>query len=185
MAAGATQFLYFYNLDADVITSCCSRLFDPEGDNISNELSAFNPLHALIALISGFVLLGLFVWWQLNEVRWRYIYGPRALGFFVLAIVAIISVISSYIYEQPHHHCPFCILKPEYGYIGFLLYLPLFFGAAFGMAGGLMAIFPEPDSLQDRYSLLVSRNIQISAILFGLFMAVSLIVIWRSNLILF
>ena len=38
---------------------------------------------------------------------------------FVATIAGIISFISLYIYEHPHHHCPFCILKPEYGYQGY------------------------------------------------------------------
>src|SRR5574344_2708920 len=44
---------------------------------------------------------------------------------FVAAMSGVLSFLSLYIYEHPHHHCPFCILKPEYDYRGYALYLPL------------------------------------------------------------
>jgi hypothetical protein len=40
-------------------------------------------------------------------------------AFAVATIVGILSFISLYVYEHPHHHCPFCLLKPEYGYQGY------------------------------------------------------------------
>jgi len=42
--------------------------------------------------------------------------------------MAILSFISVYFYELPTHHCPFCILQKEYGYVGYPLYLTLFGG---------------------------------------------------------
>jgi len=52
---------------------------------------------------------------------------------FVAALIGILSFVSLYVYEHPHHHCPFCILKPEYDYQGYLLYIPLFAAAAAGL----------------------------------------------------
>ncbi len=46
------------------------------------------------------------------------------------AIAGIISFVSLYVYEHPHHHCPFCLLKAEYGYQGYWLYIPLFVATA-------------------------------------------------------
>ena len=37
---------------------------------------------------------------------------------FVVSLASILSFISLYFYELPTHHCPFCILQKEYGYIG-------------------------------------------------------------------
>jgi hypothetical protein len=178
------QFLYFYYLHADVITSCCSRLFVPEGKGLQANLSGMDPQSALYMLFIGFAALALLGHW-LSRNQWgRALFGPAALGFFTIAIIAITSVISSYIYEQPHHHCPFDILKWQYDYIGFALYIPLFFGTSFGLAAGLMALFRTPDSLRDTYPRMITRNITISVILMTIFMAFTVLAIMRSHLIL-
>jgi len=183
------QFLYFYNLHADVITSCCSRLFVPEGKGLQASLSAMDPMSALYMLFISFGLLVLLAFWLRGSKRnnrfGRALFGPVAIGFFTVAIIAITSVISSYIYEQPHHHCPFDILKWQYGYIGFALYIPLFTGTAFGLAAGLMSLFPTPSSLLEAYPRMIARNITISAVLMTIFMAFILLAIGRSHLILF
>ena len=54
-----------------------------------------------------------------------------------------------YIYEHPNHHCPFCILKPEYGYQGYWLYVPLFGATAAGLAAGAVQPFARFPSLRD------------------------------------
>lgn len=54
------------------------------------------------------------------------------------ALAGIVSFISLYVYEHPHHHCPFCVLKPEYGYQGYALYIPLLAATAAGLGTGLV-----------------------------------------------
>ena len=56
--------------------------------------------------------------------------GASSVVAFFAALMGIVAFVSLYIYEHPHHHCPFCILKPEYDYQGYLLYVPLFAAAA-------------------------------------------------------
>ncbi len=58
-----------------------------------------------------------------------------AVAAFFAALDGIVAFVSLYIYEHPNHHCPFCILKPEYDYQGYLLYIPLFAAAAAGTGG--------------------------------------------------
>ena len=67
---------------------------------------------------------------------------------FVAAIVGILSFVSLYVYEHPHHHCPFCLLKPEYGYQGYPLYLPLFAATAAGLGAGILQPFAGVGSLK-------------------------------------
>ena len=38
---------------------------------------------------------------------------------FLIAATSIFSFISLYVYELPTHHCPFCVLQREYGYVGY------------------------------------------------------------------
>lgn len=185
IAAGLVQFAYFAGLRADVITSCCSRLFVPEGTGVESQMAALPPGPALGLLYGGFALLAVFAWRLRGRPGAGVWFAPAAAGFFALALVATISAISSYVYEQPHHHCPFCLLKGEYGYVGYALYLPLFAGTAFGLAAGLLAAFCEPASLAGRYRATIQRHIELAAALYAAFVAVALAIVLRSNLVLF
>ena len=116
----------------------------------------------------------------------RSYYDALASGvFFAVALMAIVAVISAYIYEHPNHHCPFCILKPEYGYYGYLLYIPLFLATAFGLGAGLLSHCRKHPSLDARLPALTRRLVAGSLIGFALFGAATLWAIWSSHLILF
>ncbi len=185
IAAAATQLAYFLNLDADVMTSCCSQLFTPETRGLEARLSSADPEFALYLLFGALILLGALAGLAWARQKGYALYALASIVFFVISIIAIVSVISSYIYEQPHHHCPFCILKPEYDYIGYWLYLPLFGATAFGLAAGLLALRPTPASLERQLPAILRRNVAISAGLFILFAAIALIAIGKSHLSLF
>ncbi|MCW2307996.1 hypothetical protein [Rhodobium gokarnense] len=185
VAVAAVQFAYFYNLRADVITSCCSRVFVPNAGGLEADLSSLDPALALALLFGG---LGVIAALALAALRWRaarLAYAIASVLYFAIGLSAVISVVSPYIYEQFHHHCPFCILKPEYGYIGYWLYLPLFVGTASGLGLGALSLKATPTSLQDALPPYRRRLILASVAGFGLFGAVALLAILRSNLIMF
>ncbi len=184
VAVALLQLAYFWNLRADVITSCCSRVFAAGGDGVEADLSGIDPRLALL-LFGG---LGVVAASAAAALKWRavrLVYAAVSAGYFAVAIAAIISVIAPYVYEQFHHHCPFCILKPEYGYIGYWLYLPLFTGTATGLALGALSLRPTPESLTGRFPALVRRIASVSVASYLLFGAVALTAILRSNLIMF
>ena len=138
-AEGGLELAYFLDLKADTITSCCGKLFGDDKPTLGGDLAALEPRLAL-ALLAG----GLVVTVALGLVAERarllaVLHGLAALAVFAVAIAAIVSAIAPYVYEQPHHHCPFCILKREYGHVGFALWLPLFVATGAGLAGGLVA----------------------------------------------
>lgn len=132
----ALSIFYIAGLDPDIITSCCAVVFGEAaggGTNLLSGISSGMSLFlfygsSLVLLAFGAVLL----------VRWRVwaslLFSTAWLWFFLLALMTVTTVFSSYIYAMPFHKCPFCILKPQYNYIGFLLYLLLFGGAFLGMS---------------------------------------------------
>jgi hypothetical protein len=67
--------------------------------------------------------------------RGGYIFSLASFITFIISVLSLISFISLYFYELPTHHCPFCILQREYGYIGYLLYITLLGGSVLGMGG--------------------------------------------------
>ena len=73
--------------------------------------------------------------------RGGYLFSAASSITFAVAVASIISFICLYIYELPTHHCPFCILQKEYGYVGYLLYIALFGGGVAGMGAGVLMPF--------------------------------------------
>jgi hypothetical protein len=71
--------------------------------------------------------------------------------------------------ELPTHHCPFCILQKEYGYIGYPLYLLLFAGAILGMGVGVLMPFRDIRSLSESIPATQKRMALAAVALFILF----------------
>ena len=88
--------------------------------------------------------LGLYVY---LKTKGTYLFSIASLIHFLVSIVALISFISIYFYELPTHHCPFCILQPEYGYVGYVLYSALLVGVVSGLGTGVIMPFRRIESL--------------------------------------
>jgi hypothetical protein len=182
------QFNYFIRLEADVITSCCGSMFSEEADTVASEVSAMAPAQAMTffyATLATTVLLALWHWRGAGRRVWSGLaVGASSVAAFFAALMGVVAFISLYIYEHPNHHCPFCILKPEYDYQGYLLYLPLFTAAAAGLAAGVLTFFARRPSLAVLAPQASARLAGIAAVGFALFVAVASFMVLRSNLIL-
>jgi hypothetical protein len=101
---------------------------------------------------------------------------------FVMALVAIVSFISIYVYEHPHHHCPFCILKSGHDYIGYFLYIPLFIGTALALGVGSVTPWKGVPSLSNVVESEAGRLSWLATILFGLFYLIASWAVFNSHL---
>lgn len=184
----AWQILYFGQLRADVITSCCGSLFsaaEPERPLDSGGLPFMPPLIPALWLFFGTLSLALLA--NLHYLmRQRHAWLAGLSGFFGLgaALIGIIAFLSLYIYEHPHHHCPFCLLKQEYHYQGYALYVPLFVAAASGMGVGLTDACRRWPGLETLAPAFATRLAWISAAGWSIFLGLSAGMIWQSRLIL-
>jgi hypothetical protein len=88
---------------------------------------------------------------------------------FIVSLASILSFISVYFYELPTHHCPFCILQKEYGYVGYPIYITLLGGTIAGIGTGLLMPFRGVKSLSDPLPSIQKRLALLSAILFLIF----------------
>ena len=176
------QGSYFLGLDPDIITSCCGALFTPQGKGVAAELSAVAPGTAMLALAaSGGAVLFTGGWYLLRR-RGGVVFALSGLVAFLIALLAIVSCVALYIYEHPHHHCPFCILKQGHDYLGYYLYIPLFAGTALALGAGAIAPFRRLPSLREVIPV-ESRRLVGAALLFMLlFYGVAAWAIFRSNL---
>lgn len=179
------QWLYFANLRADVITSCCGSLFSDGADSVSGDLAALPPRLAM-ALLAGALALavgaGAHYAWRRRGAAWVALFSGLA---FVAALAGIVSFVSLYIYEHPHHHCPFCMLKSEYHWQGYALYLPLFVATAAGLGVGVLGwAGRRAPALQALAPALGRRLAVLAAAGFGVFALLTIGAVARSNLVL-
>jgi hypothetical protein len=177
------QLRYFLGLNPDVITSCCGALFTAEGEGVAATVSALDPARSLTAMY-GVGLLVLVI----GALHWRGLrYSGPAFALsaalaFAAALAAIVSCVALYIYEHPHHHCPFCILKGGHGFIGYWLYLPLFAATALAIGVGVISLWRRQPSLAAAVRADGRRFTALSTALFALFYGVAGYAILTSNL---
>jgi len=105
-----------------------------------------------------------------------YLLSMASAATFIVSLASIFSFISVYFYELPTHHCPFCILQKEYGYVGYPIYIALLGGTISGIGPGLLMPFRGVKSLSGILPSIQKRLALLSAILFLIF---TLIVTYR------
>jgi hypothetical protein len=179
----AVQLRYFLGLNPDVITSCCGALFTSEGDGVAATVSGLEPSRSLTAMYgSGLVVLAVGVYHWRRTHRSGVAFSLSAVVAFVTALAAIVSCVALYIYEHPHHHCPFCILKGGHGFVGYWLYAPLFAATALSVGVGLISLWGRVPSLAGAARADGRRFTALAMALFLLFYAVATYVTLTSNL---
>ena len=208
LAEGVVQTGYFLGLTPEVITSCCGSLFSSDSKGVAAELAGLppGPTLALFYAMAGLILMS--GGWLLRALtpnaslphprplsqRERgadgrgeiaaLLFATLSLLGFAVAIAAIIAFLALYVYENPNHHCPSCLLKVGYDYVGYALYLPLFTAAAVGLSAGVIAPFRRIPSLHAVIPGEVRRLTGLALAGFGLFYALATWLVLRSNLIL-
>jgi hypothetical protein len=108
--------------------------------------------------------------------RGGYFFSLMSALTFLVSIFSILSFISVYFYELPTHHCPFCVLQREYGYIGYVLYFALFGAGISGMGVGVLMPFRRVQSLTEIIPAFQKRLVLIAL---GLLILFTLIVTYR------
>ena len=167
---------YFRGLHADVITTCCGSLFSADTRNIAGDIAALPavPMEwAFYGAMAIVVASGLFFY---LKGRGGYLFSAAGCLTFVISVVSLISFIGLYFYELPTHHCPFCILQKEYGYMGYALYAALLGGGITGMGVGALMPFRNRASLARIIPLIQRRLALVTLACYLLF---TLIVSWR------
>lgn len=130
--------LMFGAIDIDKMVSCCGSLYSTASTSAIGEiLTLSNPL--ILGLFYGNFLLLLLFYFS----RIKYLFALLNISFILIALISLISLFGTYIYELPTHHCPFCFLQADYYYVGYLLYTALFIGTFYGIRSGIMELLGE------------------------------------------
>ena len=171
---------FFFNLRADVITSCCGSLFSPESGGIASEMAALPARPSMMLsfmAIAATVVAGAYFYSRGKGGTFFSLVSTLAFG---TALAAMVSVFCLYIYELPTHHCPFCILQKEYGYIGYVLYAALLGGAVAGLSVGFLSPFRGRGSMAAVIPALQRKLVVTTVILYGIFAVLILLRIFWS-----
>jgi len=179
---------YFAGLQPDIVASCCGSLFSSTAQSLPSHMASLPPRLGMLVFFSGLALALLANAFCALRPK---ISLPTALATSLLSALAllagllgVVSFLSLYVYEHPLHHCPFCILKPEYHFVGYVLYVPLLAGAACGLGVGLVQTLGQRPSLQVASSRLRRRLAAGATVAFAFFLVVALGLLLSSRLVL-
>lgn len=142
------EIIVFYHIDPGKIVSCCGTFFSEEG-----KLSGILGTNKNILIVAHFVIY--FAQYIFREKKFGF--AILSVLFFYVSIILLIVFHSPYIYQEPSHRCPFCILKKDYYYIGYIIYLILLTGLLLGIGRlFIYKIIGEDFVNWSRYSLLAN-----------------------------
>ncbi len=182
VAETVLQGFYLLSLKPNIITSCCAVLFSTDTGTAMAGFLALPPLlsMAIFFVSAPFTLAsGVYVYIQ---GRGALLFAVATLGHFIISIVALFSFISIYIYELPTHHCPFCLLHHEYGYVGYVLYAAVLVSTITGIGAGLIDQFKTTASLRQVIPPMQKKLALISTSATTIFLAIAGYVLLFSNL---
>jgi hypothetical protein len=176
------QWFHFTEMEPNLITSCCGTLFSADAQGVSGEVSGIAPAKSIITLSISAILVIVAGVWVARRGRGGWLLSIMGIAAFCVAILAIVSSISLYIYEHPHHHCPFCILKQGHDYVGYFLYIPLFLATALSLGVGFVTPWRKLASLSDTVIGMVPTMSWLAVFFFMQFYLTAAWSVWRSQL---
>jgi hypothetical protein len=177
------QANYFLRLHPNIITSCCGTLFSTDSYLLPSGIGCLSnaPMKTIFyATTLLAILTGIFYF---VKGRGGYLFSAMSAAALVVSVASIFSFISSYVYELPTHHCPFCMLQKEYGYIGYPLYASLLGAAIMGISVGVLMPFTGIRSLSDRLPSILKQLTLVSVALFAIFTVIVTVRMLVSGLI--
>jgi len=127
------DFYMFSTLDISKLVSCCGTVFSSTSSSVVSNIFHI-PTSLLLTLFYGtFVFMVIL---KNNKV----IFGILNFLYLFISLISLILFFSTYVYELPTHHCPFCLLQKDYYYVGYLFYTLLFLGTFSGISSAVFDI---------------------------------------------
>ena len=127
------ELVMFFSIDADKMVSCCGTLYSASASSAISSIFSIDTSVLLGAFYGNFLFVLLFY-----IVKNRYLFALSNVVFVLNSIISLIVFFGTYIYELSTHHCPFCFLQSDYHYVGYFLYIFLFFGTFYGVVVGFV-----------------------------------------------
>ncbi len=118
------EILFFTDIPLNTPVFCCSVVFVVE--NLPFGLETID-IVKIFYLIFVFILVS-------NYFRKSSLSFILNVLFLFIAYYCATYYFGTYVYEQPNHKCPFCMLQKDYHYVGYLIWSTLFIGVYFGIS---------------------------------------------------
>ncbi|MDX9813246.1 MAG: hypothetical protein WC144_05600 [Sulfurimonas sp.] len=134
----AIEIAMFSSIEVDKIVSCCGSIYSSSSSSLISDLFLIDNKIVVAIFYSLFGLIVLFYFLK-NSL----LFALSNLLFIVVSLIAIILFFSTYVYELPTHHCPFCLLQKEYYFVGYFIYSFGFLGTFYGLSA---AIFKKDEA---------------------------------------
>jgi hypothetical protein len=173
---------YFFGLKPDIITSCCGTLFTSGESGLTLEGIAFPAISTGIVFYATMALTFLLGIYFLLSGKAGYFFSLSSMITFFTSIIAFLSFICLYFYEIPTHHCPFCVLQKEYGFIGYPIYFTFLAGGLSGLGVGIIMPFKKIESLREGLPFIQRKLAILSLLSYFIFLAIVTHRILFSNL---
>lgn len=183
LAVSGVQIAYFLGLQGDltsVVHSCCGSIFNVDVPRVAADLRAlpagtaeglFLGVTAATLAVGGAVGVGV-----VRLRRGYSLFALLAVATAVAGVALIISSLSPHLYGRPDHHCPICLLRPEFNALGYLLYPPLFIATALALGVGVSAPSARRIDMEGVLAGEGRRLVIIATALFALFALASMVV---------
>ena len=128
---------FWLGLDRTVVASCCSLELDA---NLVKESTRDLGAPWVTAVVTTVLLvLAIALAWFASRrpsVRRLAASGAASIVALPLAVLAVATVVAPHVFETPTHRCPFCLLRVDAGYLGYVLFAAMLF--AFTRALGIL-----------------------------------------------
>jgi len=164
LAETILQGFYFAGLEADLITSCCGSLFSSsEEADVHSIFDLPANISRTVFYISNLSVIATGAYF-LRGGKGAYLFSAAGIALFIISSWSLMHFISIHIYEMPSHHCPFCMLKREYGHVGYIYYLTALAGCIASAGTGMLQPFRKIGSLSDAIPQ-IQRRLVIASLL--------------------
>ena len=147
LAENVLQYRYFSDLNPEILTSCCATLFNEDAAGLGANLAALPVRESRVTFFAALALTFGTGLRSLRNTRSPALFSVFAVLLGIVSVAAVITWIAPGFYELPTHHCPFCLLSSEYGYVGYPLYGLLSLGVVAGGGAGLVHTLRAIDPL--------------------------------------
>ncbi len=122
------ELLMFFSIDINEIVACCGTLYSSSTSSYISNIFAIDSKILLGIFYVNFILMII-----TSFFKQKHLFAIFNFLFLIISIISLISFFGTYIYELPTHHCPFCFLQKDYGYVGYFIYTFLFIGTFYGL----------------------------------------------------
>lgn len=126
----ALEIAFFTNIPLKVPVFCCSVVFQ------APKLPFGYTKPVLVALFYAVFCAIIIV----NSLKQSAASFALNLLYLFVAYYAITYFFGLYVYEQPNHKCPYCMLSKDYFYVGYLIWGSLFLGIFLGITPFLVEL---------------------------------------------